>query len=442
MAESAREARPKGETDVAPTCEHLACVDPEMLGVLEAEAARQRDGLELIASENFVSGAVLEAMGSILTNKYAEGYPGKRYYGGCEHVDRAEELAITRAKRLFGADHANAQPHSGAQANMAAYFALLQPGDTVLGMDLSHGGHLTHGSPVNFSGQLYRFLPYGVRREDERVDFDALLELARRERPAMIVAGASAYPRTLPFERFAEIARDVGARLLVDMAHIAGLVAAGTHPSPVPWADVVTTTTHKTLRGPRGGLILCREVHARAIDKAVFPGMQGGPLMHVIAAKAVALHEASSAAFRSYAARVVENARTLAGALQGSGYRLVSGGTDTHLMLVDLRTTELSGKDASGLLGRAGITVNKNTVPFETRSPFVTSGIRIGTPALTTRGMGPAEMRWIAERMDRALRSGGDPDVLETVRSEVRELTASFPLVAEPSTFLDPVPSS
>jgi len=439
MTDTVRDARPAGETDVAPPRAHLAATDPEMLAVLEAETERQSEGLELIASENFVSGAVLEAMGSILTNKYAEGYPGKRYYGGCEHVDRAEELAIGRAKRLFGADHANAQPHSGAQANMASYFALLQPGDTVLGMDLSHGGHLTHGSPVNFSGQLYRFLPYGVRREDERVDFDALLELARRERPAMIVAGASAYPRTLPFERFAEIARDVHARLLVDMAHIAGLVAAGVHPSPVPWSDVVTTTTHKTLRGPRGGLILCREEHGKAIDKAVFPGMQGGPLMHVIAAKAVALHEASTPAFRAYAERIVENARVLSEGLRGSGYRLVAGGTDTHLMLVDLRTTDLSGKDASGLLGRAGITVNKNTVPFETRSPFVTSGIRIGTPALTTRGMGPSEMRWIAERIDRVLRSGGDEDVLASVRAEVHELTASFPLVAEPSTFLDPL---
>jgi glycine hydroxymethyltransferase len=434
-----RAGRPGGGSDVMPPCEHLSCTDPEIHGILDRETGRQREGLELIASENFVSGAVLEAMGSILTNKYAEGYPGKRYYGGCEFVDQAEDLARSRATRLFGADHANVQPHSGAQANMAAYFALIEPGDTVLGMDLSHGGHLTHGSPVNFSGQLYRFLPYGVREEDEHVDFDALAELARRERPALIVAGASAYPRTLPFERFAEIAREVGARLLVDMAHIAGLVAAKEHPSPIPWADVITTTTHKTLRGPRGGLILCRDEHAKAIDKAVFPGMQGGPLMHVIAAKAVALHEASAPTFRFYARRIVQNARVLAEALEEYGYRLVAGGTDTHLMLVDLRNTELSGKDASGLLGRAGITVNKNTVPFETRSPFVTSGVRIGTPALTTRGMGPDEMRWIAGRIHRVLGSAGDEAVLDQVLSEVRELTSAFPLVADPQTLGDVV---
>ncbi|MCL7974229.1 MAG: serine hydroxymethyltransferase [marine benthic group bacterium] len=419
--------------DVSPPCQHLSCGDPEIQAILQRETDRQREGLELIASENFVSGAVLEAMGSIMTNKYAEGYPGKRYYGGCEFVDEAEDLARDRATALFGADHANVQPHSGAQANMAAYFALLEPGDTVLGMDLSHGGHLTHGSPVNFSGQLYRFLPYGVRETDESVDFDALFELARRERPSMIVAGASAYPRVLPFERFAEIAREVGARLLVDMAHIAGLVAAGVHPSPVPWSDVVTSTTHKTLRGPRGGLILCTEEHAKAIDKAVFPGMQGGPLMHVIAAKAVALHEASAPTFRAYSERVVENARVLAEELSRLGYRLVAGGTDTHLMLVDLRTTDLSGKDASGALGKAGITVNKNTVPFETRSPFVTSGIRIGTPALTTRGMGPDEMRWIAARMHRVLQSANDDELLGEVHAEVREFTSDYPLVADPA---------
>jgi glycine hydroxymethyltransferase len=420
--------------DVSPPCEHLSCGDPEIHEILQRETRRQREGLELIASENFVSGAVLEAMGSILTNKYAEGYPGKRYYGGCEFVDEAENLARDRATALFGADHANVQPHSGAQANMAAYFALLEPGDTVLGMDLSHGGHLTHGSPVNFSGQLYRFLPYGVREGDETVDFEALREMALRERPAMIVAGASAYPRTLPFERFAEIAHEAGARLLVDMAHIAGLVAAGVHPSPVPWSDVVTSTTHKTLRGPRGGLILCTEEHSRAIDKAVFPGMQGGPLMHVIAAKAVALHEASVDSFRLYAERVVQNARVLAEELGRCGYRLVAGGTDTHLMLVDLRNTDLSGKDASNALGRAGITVNKNTVPFETRSPFVTSGIRIGTPALTTRGMGPDEMRWIAARMHRVLQSANDDAVLTEVHEEVREFTSAYPLVADPGT--------
>jgi len=421
-----------GETDVAPSCDHLEAVDPEVFSAIQAEAARQCEGLELIASENFVSGAVLEAMGSVLTNKYAEGYPGKRYYGGCEHVDVVEDLARERAKSLFGAEHANVQPHSGAQANMAAYFAFLQPGDRLLGMDLSHGGHLTHGSPVNFSGQLYSVVPYGVREEDGRVDLEAVAELARRERPSMIVAGASAYPRTLDFEGFASIAKDTDALLLVDMAHIAGLVAAGVHPSPVPFADVVTTTTHKTLRGPRGGLILCKEQHARAIDKAVFPGMQGGPLEHVIAAKAVALHEAQSPAFRRYAGRVVENARALASGLMSRGWKLVSDGTDTHLLLVDLRDTDLSGKDAEEFLGRADITVNKNTVPGETRSPFVTSGIRIGTPVLTTRGMGVSEMDVIAEMIDRALRSGGDEAVLSGIRSAVHDLARQFPLVADP----------
>jgi glycine hydroxymethyltransferase len=421
-----------GETDVAPACEHLEAADPEIFAAIQAEAARQHEGLELIASENFVSGAVLEAMGSVLTNKYAEGYPGKRYYGGCEHVDVVEDLARERAKALFGADHANVQVHSGAQANMAAYFAFLQPGDKLLGMDLSHGGHLTHGSPVNFSGRLYDVVAYGVREEDGRVDMNAIAELARRERPAMLVAGASAYPRILDFEAFATIAEDVGAMLLVDMAHIAGLVAAGVHPSPVPWADIVTTTTHKTLRGPRGGLILCKEKHARAIDKSVFPGMQGGPLEHVIAAKAVALHEAQSPAFVSYAGRIVENARALAEGLMERGWKLVSDGTDTHLLLVDLRDTELSGKDAEEFLGVADITVNKNTVPGETRSPFVTSGIRIGTPALTTRGMDAADMRDIADLIDRSLRSGGEPAVLGTVRSDVRDMATRFPLVADP----------
>jgi glycine hydroxymethyltransferase len=346
-------------------------------------------------------------------------------------VDVVEELARERAMELFDAGHANVQPHSGAQANMAAYFAFLSPGDTVLGMDLSHGGHLTHGSPVNFSGRLYRVVPYGVRKADGRVDMDALAKLAREERPAMIVAGASAYPRTLPFDEFATIARDCGACLLVDMAHIAGLVAARVHPSPVPHADVVTTTTHKTLRGPRGGLILCKAEHARAIDKSVFPGMQGGPLMHVIAAKAVALREAATDAFRAYAVRVVENARALADGLAARGYQLVAGGTDTHLLLVDLRNTELSGKDAEELLGRAAITVNKNTVPFETRSPFVTSGIRLGTPALTTRGMGPEEMQEIAGMIDRVLRSRGDESVIAGVRGEVLERSREYPLVAE-----------
>jgi len=426
-----RTIRP-GETDVAPSCDHLEVVDPDIYAAIKAEAARQHEGLELIASENFVSGAVLEAMGSVLTNKYAEGYPAKRYYGGCEYVDVVEDLARNRATALFGADHANVQPHSGAQANMAAYFAFLQPGDKLLGMDLSHGGHLTHGSPVNFSGQLYDFTPYGVRESDGRIDMEALATLARKVRPAMIVAGASAYPRTLDFEAFASIAAEVGALLLVDMAHIAGLVAAGAHPSPVPWADVVTTTTHKTLRGPRGGLILCRAEHARAIDKSVFPGLQGGPLAHVIAAKAVALHEAQSPAFRRYAHRIVANATALADALMEHGWKLVSGGTDTHLLLVDLRDTDLSGKDAEEYLGRADITVNKNTVPGETRSPFVTSGIRIGTPALTTRGMGVSDMRDIAGLIDRALRSGGDDDLLRRVREEVQERARQFPLVAYP----------
>ncbi|MEE9470917.1 MAG: serine hydroxymethyltransferase [Gemmatimonadota bacterium] len=406
----------------------LAETDPEVYAAIQGEVGRQRWGLELIASENFVSPAVLEAMGSVLTNKYAEGYPDKRYYGGCEYMDQVENLARRRAMELFGAEHANVQPHSGSQANMAGYFAFLEPGDTILGMDLSHGGHLTHGSRVNFSGQLYRVVAYGVRETDGRVDMEAVRETALRERPAMIVAGASAYPRVLPFEEFASVAREVGAVLLVDMAHIAGLVAAGVHPSPVPHSDVVTTTTHKTLRGPRGGLILCRAEHARAIDKSVFPGMQGGPLMHVIAAKAVALREAGSDEFRAYAAQVVENARALGEELGRRGYRLVSGGTDTHLLLVDLRNTDLTGKDAEEMLERAGITVNKNTVPFETRSPFVTSGIRIGTSAVTTRCMTGTEMRAIAGMIDRVLRSGAsDPDVA-AVQAEVRALCEAFPL--------------
>ncbi len=419
--------RPDGSTLATPLSE----ADPEIAGAIAREVVRQRRGLELIASENFVSRAVLEAVGCVMTNKYAEGYPGKRYYGGCEHVDEAEVLARDRAKALFGAEHANVQPHSGAQANMAAYFALLEPGDTILGMDLSHGGHLTHGARVNFSGRLYRVLHYGVRQSDRTVDYEALSELARSERPKMIIAGASAYPRTLDFERFAEIAEECGAHLLVDMAHIAGLVATCVHPSPVPHAAVVTTTTHKTLRGPRGGLILCREEHARAIDKAVFPGLQGGPLMHVIAAKAVALREAMTDAFRTYSERVVENARTLAEALAGFRYDLVAGGTDTHLLLIDLRNTDLTGKDAEELLGRAEITVNKNTVPFETRSPFVASGIRLGTSAVTTRGMGPDEMRRIAELLHEALTSRGDDSALERLTGQVRELCAAFPLYPE-----------
>jgi len=409
----------------------LSATDPEVFGAISRELARQRNGLELIASENFVSPAVLEAMGCVMTNKYAEGYPGKRYYGGCEHVDEAEDLARERARKLFGADHANVQPHSGAQANMAALFALIETGDTILGMDLSHGGHLTHGSPVNFSGKWYHAASYGVSKHDRRVDYDALAEQAAAERPAVIIAGASAYPRELDFERFGEIARACGAKLLVDMAHIAGLIATGVHPSPVPHADIVTSTTHKTLRGPRGGLILCKEEHAKAIDKAVFPGLQGGPLMHVIAAKAVAFGEALEDGFKGYAEQVVANARALGARLVEHGYDLVGGGTDTHLLLVDLRTGELTGKDAEGLLGRAEITVNKNTVPFETRSPFVASGIRLGTPAITTRGMGEAEMIRIADMIDRALRSGGDDAVLEAIGNDVQGLCEKFPLYPE-----------
>jgi len=406
----------------------LAETDPALFGAIDRELDRQRRGLELIASENFVSRAVLEAVGCVLTNKYAEGYPGKRYYGGCQHVDEAEDLARRRAIELFGAEHANVQPHSGAQANMAALFALIEPGDTVVGMDLSHGGHLTHGSPVNFSGRWYHVASYGVRESDRTIDFDALSELAERERPALIIAGASAYPRALDFERFGQIARDCGAKLLVDMAHIAGLVATGAHPSPVPHADVVTSTTHKTLRGPRGGLILCREEYAKAVDKAVFPGLQGGPLMHTIAAKAVAFGEALGSDFPVYIDQVIANARTLGARLAEHGYDLVGGGTDTHLLLVDLRTGELTGKVAEHLLGRAEITVNKNTVPFETRSPFVASGIRLGTPAVTTRGMRETEMVLIADLIDRALNSGDDEAVLAEVADEVRDLCKAFPL--------------
>ena len=409
---------------------NLAESDPAVFAAIERELDRQRRGLELIASENFVSPAVLQAMGCVMTNKYAEGYPGKRYYGGCEHVDEVENLARDRAKQLFGADHANVQTHSGAQANMAALFALIETGDTILGMDLSHGGHLTHGSPVNFSGRWYRVVSYGVRPSDRTVDYDALARLAEAERPALIIAGASAYPRELDFERFGEIARSCGAKLLVDMAHIAGLVATGAHPSPVPHADIVTSTTHKTLRGPRGGLILCREEHAKAVDKAVFPGLQGGPLMHTIAAKAVAFGEALEDGFAEYIDRVVANARALAGRLAEHGYDLVGGGTDTHLLLVDLRTGDLTGKEAEALLGRAEITVNKNTVPFETRSPFVASGIRIGTPAVTTRGMGEAEMVRIADMIHQALGSGGDDRSLARVSEDVAEICDEYPLYA------------
>jgi glycine hydroxymethyltransferase len=410
----------------------LRTEDPDVYTAVLREAARQNDTLELIASENFVSRAVLDAAGSVLTNKYAEGYPGRRYYGGCEYVDVVEELARERACRLFGAEHANVQAHSGAQANMAAYAALLQPGETMLGMSLTHGGHLTHGSPVNFSGKLYRIVAYGVREDTGRIDYDALRAIALRESPRVIVAGASAYPRTLDFPAFAEIAREAGARLVVDMAHIAGLVAAGEHPNPVPYADVVTSTAHKTLRGPRSGFILCGDELARTIDKEVFPGVQGGPLMHVIAGKAVAFGEALRPSFRTYARQVVANARVLAEVLLARGYSLVSGGTDNHLILVDLRAhPTLTGKSAEAALHHASITVNKNTVPGETRSPFVTSGVRIGTAALTTRGMREDEMRviagWIADVLDRP----DDEASLADVRARVRDLSTSFPIYPE-----------
>jgi glycine hydroxymethyltransferase len=403
--------------------------DREIFDVIAREAERQNGSLELIASENFASIAVLQAAGSVLTNKYAEGYPGRRYYGGCEWVDVAETLAIERCRELFGAEHANVQPHSGAQANMAAYMAMLRPGDRLLGMDLSHGGHLTHGSPVNFSGQLYEVTAYGVRPDDGRIDYDAVRELALRDRPRLIIAGASAYPRVIDFAAFAAIAREVDALLLVDMAHIAGLVAGGAHPSPVPHADIVTSTTHKTLRGPRSGFTLCRADYAKPIDKQVFPGMQGGPLMHIIAAKAVAFGEALRPEFREYAQRVVDNARALAESLRERGFDLVSGGTDNHLLLVDLRSRgELTGKTAEAALGRARITVNKNTVPGEQRSPFVTSGIRMGTAALSTRGMQPAEMRQVGNWIADVLAAADDANVAARVAAEVTELCAAFPV--------------
>jgi glycine hydroxymethyltransferase len=409
----------------------LRRTDPEILDVLVDEARRQADGLELIASENFVSPAVLQAMGSVLTNKYAEGLPGKRYYGGCEIVDVAERLAIERARELFDAEHANVQAHSGSQANMAAYLAVMDAGETLVGMDLSAGGHLTHGSPVNFSGRLFQVASYGVD-DDGRIDYDAVERVAKEHRPKVIVAGGSAYSRTIDFARFREITDEVEARLVVDMAHFAGLVAGGVFPSPIPHSDIVTSTTHKTLRGPRGGLLLCREELAKPIDKLVFPGIQGGPLMHVIAAKAVAFKEALAPEFRDYARQVVENAKTLAATLIGRGYHVVTGGTDSHLFLVDLRPSgELTGKEAETALGEAGITVNKNTVPRETRSPFVTSGIRVGTPALTTRGMGTAEMEEIGGWMADVLDATGDDRVKSGVRDSVRELCAEFPLYEE-----------
>ena len=410
--------------------EHLERADARIFRAVRSETARQLGQLEMIASENFVSPAVREALGTVFTHKYAEGLPGRRYYGGCEFADVVEELARSRATRLFGADYANVQPHSGAQANMAAYFAFLDPGDTILGMNLSHGGHLTHGSPVNFSGRLFKANAYGVREEDGRIDYGQVREVALRCRPKLIMTGASAYPRTLDFAAFGEIAAEVGAVLVVDLAHIAGLVAGGHHPSPIPHADVVTTTTHKTLRGPRGGLVLCRAEHARIIDKMVFPFIQGGPLVHVIASKAVALGEALTPAFGDYGACVIENARVLARALMERGVRLVSGGTDTHLILVDLRDRDLTGKDAEQALERAGITVNKNTVPGETRSPFVTSGLRIGTPALTTRGMGTDEMQRIGGWIADILEHSGDAARIDGIRRQVTELCGAYPLYA------------
>jgi glycine hydroxymethyltransferase len=411
----------------------LVAADPAVADILARETARQASGLELIASENFTSLAVLAAMGSPLTNKYAEGYPGKRYYGGCEVVDEAEALAIARARRLFNAAHANVQPHSGTQANLAAYLAVANPGDTIMGMALRHGGHLSHGAPVSASGRLFRAVQYGVREEDGRIDLDQVRDLARAEKPKLIVAGGSAYPRIIDFAAFAAIAREVGAVLVVDMAHFAGLVAGGAHPSPVPHADIVTTTTHKTLRGPRGGMILTAEAYAKPVDKQVFPATQGGPLMHVIAAKAVALGEALQPSFAEYAAQVVANAKALGEALMQRGYTLVSGGTDTHLLLVDLRGKALTGKLVEETLGRAAITVNKNTVPGDTQSPFVTSGVRIGTPALTTRGMREAEMRAVAGLIDQAVQGRDDPRKLEQLRHEVLELAEQFPLYGLPA---------
>jgi glycine hydroxymethyltransferase len=409
----------------------LAETDPEIAQAIRQEVHRQNTGLELIASENFVSGAVLEAAGSVLTNKYAEGYPAKRYYGGCEYVDVAESLAIDRAKQLFGAEHANVQPHSGAQANMAVYFALLRPGDTVLGMNLAHGGHLTHGHPLNFSGKLYTIVPYGVKKDDERIDYDELDRLAREHKPKMIMVGASAYPRIIDFPRIRKVAAEVGAAVVVDMAHIAGLVAAGEHPSPVAHADFVTTTTHKTLRGPRGGLVLCRAQFAKELDKAVFPGVQGGPLMHIIAAKAVCLKEALEPSFKEYQRQIVANAKKLASAIAAGGFRLVSGGTDNHLMLVDVFSKGLTGKAAEAALGRAGITVNKNAIPFDQNPPMVASGIRIGTPAVTSRGMREPEMEQIAGLIARVLGAPDDERALAAVRGDVEALCRKFPLYPE-----------
>jgi glycine hydroxymethyltransferase len=409
----------------------LAATDPEIADAIQREQHRQNSGLELIASENFVSQAVLQAAGSVMTNKYAEGYPGKRYYGGCEFVDVAESLAIARAKALFGAEHANVQPHSGAQANMAVYFTLLQPGDTVLGMNLAHGGHLTHGHPLNFSGRLYKIVPYGVRKDDERIDYEELERLAHEHKPKMIMVGASAYPRVIDFERIGAVGKAVGAPVVTDMAHIAGLVAAGVHPSPVPHSDFVTTTTHKTLRGPRGGMVLARAQYQKDLDRTVFPGIQGGPLMHIIAAKAVCFREAMQPEFAEYQRQIVANAQRLASGLSSAGFRLVSGGTDNHLMLVDVFSKGLTGKVAEAALGKAGITVNKNAIPFDQNPPMVASGIRIGTPAITSRGMREPEMDRIAEFIARALASPDDDAALGRVEGEVEALCRKFPLYPE-----------
>ncbi|MDO5726149.1 MAG: serine hydroxymethyltransferase [Tissierellia bacterium] len=405
--------------------EFLKKSDAKVYDIIQNEIVRQKSHIELIASENFVSEAVLEAMGSQLTNKYAEGYPDKRYYGGCEVVDQVEQLAIERMNKLFDSDHANVQPHSGANANIGVYFAVLEPGDKVLGMNLSQGGHLTHGSPVNISGKYYNFVPYGVNRETETIDYDEVLEIAKKEKPRLIVAGASAYPREIDFKRFREIADEVGAYFMVDMAHIAGLIAVGLHQSPVPYADFVTTTTHKTLRGPRGGAIVCKKEYAKIIDKSIFPGFQGGPLMHVIAAKAVAFGEALKPDFKAYQAQTLKNAKALAKSLEDNGLRIVSGGTDNHLILVDVKSSGLTGKDAEKKLNDAGIAINKNTIPFDEESPFVTSGIRLGTPAMTTRGMKEDEMKYIGELITRTILKEEDSD---KILAEVKELCKKFPL--------------
>jgi glycine hydroxymethyltransferase len=418
-------------TDTPSRWRTLAATDPDIARAIHDERHRQNSGLELIASENFVSQAVLQAAGSVMTNKYAEGYPGKRYYGGCEFVDVAETLAIDRARQLFGAEHANVQPHSGAQANMAVYFTLLKPGDTVLGMNLAHGGHLTHGHPLNFSGKLYTIVPYGVRKDDERIDYDELEKLAHEHQPKMIMVGASAYPRVIDFARIGAVGKAVGAPVVTDMAHIAGLVAAGVHPSPVPHSDFVTTTTHKTLRGPRGGMVLCRAQYAKDIDRTTFPGIQGGPLMHIIAAKAVCFKEALEPGFKDYQQQIVANARRLAAGLSASGFRLVSGGTDNHLMLVDVFSKGLTGKVAEAALGKAGITVNKNAIPFDQNPPMVASGVRVGTPAVTSRGMREPEMDRIAEFIARALASPDDDTALGRVKVEVEALCRKFPLYPE-----------